>query len=333
MSELPKSYTGPGLVDLQINGYAGLDFNGDPAEWTAERFHGVGEMLAGRGVMVALPTLITDGAQAMIARVHRYRELVDVDDVLAARFPRLHIEGPFISPVDGPRGAHPKAHCKTPAEMPDLIDRLREASGDRIGIFTLAPELDGACELIARLVEEGICPAIGHTQAGPDQIADAVSAGAKLATHLGNGSDAVLPRLDNYVQSQLADDRLAASFIADGHHIPFGTLKNFIRAKTVPQSVLVSDAIFAAEMPPGGYRFAGGEVVVRQDGRCTVPGQQHLAGSTLTLDRAVINAFLHCGVSFDEAWAMASTRPAAVTSVPVPEAVTVTVAEGRFVRV
>ncbi len=177
-------------------------------------------------------------------------------------------------------------------------------------MLTLAPELPGASDLITQAVSRGIVVALGHTGAGNETLDRAVRTGARLSTHLGNGSHPTLPRLDNYVQAQLADDRLMASFIADGHHIPFPTLKNFIRAKTPERSILVTDAIIAAEIGPGCYPFLSGEVLVSEELRVSKPGQSNLAGSALTLDRAVLNVVCHSGVSFEQAWAMASTLPA-----------------------
>jgi len=332
MNKLPKTYTGPGLVDIQINGYAGFNFNGDGSAWIAENLHVLGEKLARRGVAVILPTLTTDDSQRMIALARRYAGLVEADEQLARLMPKLHIEGPFISPVEGPRGAHPKCHIKPPTAMPDFFERVMDASGGRIGMMTLAPELPGAIDLIGRLAEAGVVPAIGHCQASGEIIAEAVAAGAKISTHLGNGSHRTLPRLDNYVQTQLAEDRLFASFIADDQHMPLGTLKNFIRAKTPTRSVLVTDAIAAAEMPPGIYNFGHMPIEVSAEGRCSHPGQWNLAGSVLTMDRAVINTFLHCDVTFEEAWAMASTQPARLLGVPVPGDVTVRISETEFVR-
>lgn len=331
MAALPKTFRGPGLIDLQVNGYGGFDFNGDPSAWTAEALHGVRVRLRRRGVRAALPTLITDDAAAMIARASRYAQLIAGDGELASCFPALHIEGPFISADDGPRGAHPLRHCLRPVDAPDLVDRIRSAARGRVAIVTLAPELDGAIDLVARLVGLGICPAIGHSDADRAAIARAVDAGARLATHLGNGCRPLLDRLDNPIQSQLADDRLRASFIADGHHMPLATLKNFIRAKTPAASLLVSDAIAAAEMPPGEYRLGGRAVRVSEGGRCSQDDGPLLAGSTLTLDRAVINAALYCDVSFEQAWAMASTQPAALLGWPAAETVTVEIAEAGFV--
>lgn len=307
---IPEIHHGPGLVDLQLNGYARFDFNSEPETWTIDDFDRVRRALNRRGVRVALPTLITDDPGRMIARARRYAWLIEGDKKLAQAFPRLHIEGPFISPEDGPRGAHPALHCATPEALPNFLPRIREACGDRIGILTLAPELPGALNVIEAAAEQNICVALGHTQASADLIHAAVDAGARMSTHLGNGSHQRLPRLDNYVQTQLAEDRLWASFIADGHHMPFSTLKNFIRAKTPSRSILVTDAIAAADVGPGRYRLGRQEVVVSSDLRVAEPGRPNLAGSALTLDRAILNVALHGDVSFPQAWAMASTQPA-----------------------
>ncbi|HIJ66551.1 MAG TPA: N-acetylglucosamine-6-phosphate deacetylase [Candidatus Hydrogenedentes bacterium] len=327
---LPDSYTGPGLVDLQVNGCAGFDFNSAPADWTADAFRRVQAALRRRGVLVALPTLITDDPERMVGRARKYAAIVQEDAQLAQTFPKLHVEGPFVSPEDGPRGAHPRAFCRAPAQVPDLWPRLRDASGGRIGVFTLAPELPGAIELIARLAEAGVLVGIGHTQASAECLEEAVSAGARIATHLGNGSHQMLPRLDNYVQAQLADDRLSASFIADGHHMPFSTLKNFLRAKTLGKSVLVSDATAAADVGPGSYTLGGEEVVVSDTLRVSKPGQSNLAGSALTLDWAVINVCERCGIDFSAAWAMASGTPATLLSMSPPRTISVTITPEGF---
>jgi N-acetylglucosamine-6-phosphate deacetylase len=327
---LPDRFEGPGLFDLQLNGYAGFDFNSAPEGWSSEDFGNVRRALARRGIAGALPTLITADPRAMVARAARYAEIVSDSAELAEAFPRLHVEGPFFSPEEGPRGAHPARHCATPLQLPDFLEEMREASGDRIGILTLAPELPGALELIGEAAEAGIRVAIGHTAASVEVLADAVAAGATLSTHLGNGSHQLLPRLANYVQAQLADDRLAASFIADGHHLPWYTLQNFLRAKTFARTLLVSDAIAAADAGPGLFRLGEQQVEVSADLRVQVPGQPNLAGSALTLDRAVVNVALHCDVPFVEAWAMASSRPAHFLGLPPRPPVVVTVSEQGF---
>ncbi|HEX6923829.1 MAG TPA: hypothetical protein VF167_00260 [Longimicrobiaceae bacterium] len=326
---LPHRFSGPALLDLQVNGYGGFDFNSDPATWAAADFRRVRDGLAGRGVAVVLPTLITAPTDRLVAAARRYREILREDPELEPNFPRLHLEGPFISPEDGPRGAHPRESCALPVEQPDLVWRVMEESGGRVGLVTLAPELPGALELVERLSEAGIVVAIGHTAASAECLDAAVRAGARLSTHLGNGSHQMLPRLDNYVQAQLGDDRLAASFIADGHHVPWYTLKNFLRAKTAARSILVSDSVAAADAPPGRYSIGDAVVEATPSGRVQVPGQPNLAGSSLTLDRAVVNVATHCGFGFEEAWAMASTTPAALLGLTPPREVEVEVsAEG-----
>lgn len=332
MVALPHTYTGPGLIDLQVNGYAGFDFNAEPSDWGADALQRVRSAMARRGVVACLPTLTTDAPERMVARAARYAELVEADDALAAFYPKLHVEGPFLSPDEGPRGAHPPEHCRAPDDLPDLVDRLFEAAAGRVGIVTVAPELPGALDVIARCARAGVCPAIGHTQASAEQIDAAIDAGARMSTHLGNGSHQMLPRLDNYVQYELAADRLYASFIADGHHIPFTTLKSFLRAKTIERSVLVTDAVMPAELPPGEYVSEGRTVVVTPAGRVSIPGQANLAGSALTLDRAVINVCLHCDVAFEDAWRMASTQPAALAGLETPPSVTVSVTREGFAR-
>lgn len=329
-SRIPRHYRGPGLVDLQLNGYAGHDFNGDAASLRPELFLDVRGALRRRGVVAALPTFITDEAERMVARAKAFHAVLTGRAELEETFPGLHVEGPFISGEDGPRGAHPRAFCRFPRDLPVLFDRLREASGDRIRLLTLAPELPGALDLIAKASEAGCRVAIGHTRATRDRLLEAVDAGAVLSTHLGNGSHLELPRTDNYVQAQLAEDRLFASFIADGHHMPFYTLKNFLRAKSPARSILVTDAMAAADAGPGRYELAGEPVVVSSDLRVHKPGQANLSGSALTLDRAVLNVAMQCDLPFESAWKMASTRPASLIGCPDPMSVTVTVSESGF---
>ena len=331
-SALPKTYTGPGLVDLQVNGYAGFDFNSDPGDWTPEDWHALRTRMMQRGVVAALPTLITNAPGILERQAIAYANLVENDAELAAFFPRLHVEGPFISPEIGPRGAHPPEYCLLPEAAPDLMQRLLDASRGRIGIVTLAPELPGAPELIAQLAERGVVVAFGHTSASIEELARGVQAGATMATHLGNGSHAILPRHANYIQAQLADDRLHASFIADGHHLPFYALKNFIRAKGIERSILVTDAIAAADMGPGTYHLAGMTIEVSDELRATKAGHDGLAGAAITLDRCVINTALHAGVPFEDAWAMASTHPAELLGLGELEEITVGIHETGFER-
>jgi N-acetylglucosamine-6-phosphate deacetylase len=312
MPEIPSRFTGPGLVDLQVNGYCGFDFNSDPGTWTAEDFHRVASALKSRGVAAILPAIITDDSDLMKLRVSKFDAILNKNPELESIFPGLHIEGPFISPEDGPRGAHPEAFCRTPNDLPCFLSDLQETSGNRIKMFTLAPEIDGIMDIISEAHGMDICVGIGHSSAIPSILDKAVRCGASISTHLGNGSHQTLPRHSNYIQYQLSLDTLFASFIADGHHIPFYALKNYIRAKGVDRSVLITDAISAADVGPGVYRLGKDEVIVRDDLHVSKPGEPNLAGSALTLDCAVLNVASRCDVPFDSAWKMASEIPASL---------------------
>jgi N-acetylglucosamine-6-phosphate deacetylase len=224
------------------------------------------------------------------------------------------MEGPYLSPDDGPRGAHPRAFVRG-ADVDDLR-RRQEAAGGRIRLVTVAPEAPGVLKVIEHLVGGGVRVAIGHTSATPAQIADAVSAGATLSTHLGNGCAQVLPRHPNVIWEQLADDRLMASFIVDGHHLPAATVKSMVRAKTPGRSILVTDAIAAAGMPPGRYTLGGQEVELSPAGRVAAPGAPNLAGSALRLDVAIGKTVRFTGLVLEDVVPMASTRPAEYVGVP-----------------
>jgi N-acetylglucosamine-6-phosphate deacetylase len=330
MPEIPSRYTGPGLVDLQMNGYCGFDFNSDPDSWKTEHFQCVADALRSRGVVAALPTIITDESELMKLRASKFNAILNSNPELESIFPGLHIEGPFISPEDGPRGAHPEVFCSTPDDLPCFLSDLQEASGNRIKMFTLAPEIEGVMEIISEAIGMDICVGIGHTSATPLLLDKAVSFGARLSTHLGNGSHQTLPRHSNYIQYQLSLDSLFASFIADGHHIPFYALKNYIRSKGVDRSVLVTDAISAADVGPGVYRLGNEEVFVRDDLHVSKPGEPNLAGSALTLDCAVLNIVSHCDVSFDSAWKMASEIPASLIGLTALPEVSVNISRDGF---
>ena len=218
------------------------------------------------------------------------------------------MEGPYISPEDGPRGAHPRQHVAA-ASVEDFL-RRQEAAEGLICLVTLAPEVPGAIRLIEYLATAGIRAAIGHTAASPDQIRAAVKAGATLSTHLGNGCASVLPRHPNFIWEQLAADELLASLIIDGHHLPPTTVKVMARAKTPRRILLVTDAVAAAGCVPGTYELSGMKVILSEDGRVAQPGASWLAGSAVTLDRAVANTVKFTGLPLEEVLPMASTQPA-----------------------
>jgi N-acetylglucosamine-6-phosphate deacetylase len=218
------------------------------------------------------------------------------------------MEGPYISRDDGARGAHPRADVRD-ASVEDFT-RRQDAAGGRIVLVTLAPEVPGAIALVEHLVSTGVRVAIGHTAATGEQIRAAIAAGATLATHLGNGCAQMLRRHPNPIWELLAADGIFASLIVDGHHLPASTVKGMVRAKGWGRTILITDAIAAAGCAPGPFRIGGVDCVLGKDGRVSLPGTPYLAGSSLTLDRAIGNMVRFTGLSFDEVIPMASTIPA-----------------------
>ena len=295
----------PGLLDLQLNGFGGVDFN-DPAGSAEDVLRAI-EQLRGHGVTRFLPTLGTSSLERF-ARCAKTLAAIPHPAIIG-----LHMEGPYISPEDGPRGAHPREHV-IGASLDNFL-RRQDAAGGRIKLVTLAPEAPGAIELIERLVGLGLRVAIGHTAAAPEQIRAAVKAGATLSTHLGNGCANLMPRHPNVIWEQLAADELLASFIVDGHHLPPATVKAMIRAKTPGRSLLVSDAVAVAGCPPGAYAVNGDPVVLSADGRVSQPGKPWLAGSAAILDQCLANAAKFTGLPLAEILPLASSQPAAYLGV------------------
>ena len=291
----------PGLFDLQLNGFGGVDFNAPGL--TADRIDEAVQRVRLTGVTRCLPTLITSSFEAFAARARVISRLS------SPAMAGIHMEGPYLSPDDGPRGAHRRADVR-PASIDDFR-RRQEAADGRIVLVTLAPEVDGAIALIEFLVESGVRVACGHTAATPEQTAHAVAAGATLATHLGNGCAHMLPRHPNTIWELLAADTVFASFIVDGHHLPPATVKTMIRAKGVSRSILVTDAVAAAGCEPGTHTLGGVTCELSEDGRISLPGTPYLAGSALTLDRAIANTVRYTGLPLESVVPMASTIPAA----------------------
>ena len=297
----------PGLFDLQVNGFGGVDFNG--SDLTAERAAEALDLMLRTGVTRCLPTLITSPFDRFASSARVLARLAH--PAIAG----IHMEGPYISPEDGARGAHPRAHVQ-PASIDDFA-RRQDAAGGRIVLVTLAPEVPGAMTLIEHLVAAGVRAAIGHTAATPEQIGDAVRAGATLATHLGNGCPQLLPRHPNVIWELLGADALFASLIVDGFHLPPATVKSMIRAKGLDRTMLVTDAMAAAgchdRSAPADRRYTIGDVECElgADGRVSLPGTPYLAGSSLTLNHAIANTVRFTGLAIDAVIPMASTIPAA----------------------
>lgn len=297
-----------GLVDLQVNGFAGVDFN--DAALTADALdHALHAMLLS-GVTTCLPTIITAGLADMAARLAALDRAVAASRLGPLMVPGYHLEGPFLNPAPGFAGCHPPGAMIAPDSA--TVERLAAGLRRPILLLTLAAELPGAAALIRWLAARGVVVAIGHSDAGADVVARAAAAGARLSTHLGNGLPQLLPKLDNPLMAQLAEDRLAASFIADGIHLPIPALRAMVRAKGPGRAILVTDAVAAAAAAPGHYGFADMAIEGAADGSVRLPGTRTLAGSALTLDAAVRNVVAWRVASPQEAVAMASTVPAAL---------------------
>jgi len=303
----------PGFIDLQVNGYGGIGFN-DP-DLTVESVARVSLAMDQFGITRYLPTCTTDSLELLTHSLATIaRAICEIPDV-RQRVGGIHLEGPYISPEDGPRGAHPRRHVRA-ANWTEFC-RLQEAAEGFIRLVTLSPEYDEAIEFTQRAAAERLVVAIGHTRANSDQIRAAVDAGATLSTHLGNGAHPLIRRHPNYIWDQLAEDRLMASLIVDGHHLPPAVVKAMVRAKSPERCILVSDKTNLAGMPPGNYSTPLGEIEMLADGKLVVAGQRDiLAGATHPITVNIANVMAFAGVDLKTAVDMATLNPARLMGWP-----------------
>ncbi|MCA8982239.1 MAG: N-acetylglucosamine-6-phosphate deacetylase [Planctomycetaceae bacterium] len=290
----------PGYVDLQINGYAGIDFNQD--ELTLDQLQHVCATLEQDGVAGILATVITDSVPAMRARIERLVRLRHEDPAIENMVWGIHIEGPFISPVPGYVGAHPREHaCQATW---DAMAMLLDAAEGLTRIVTLAPEQDPGQVVTRKLARQNIIVAAGHTNASLDQLNACIDQGLSLFTHLGNGCPMQMHRHDNIIQRALSRaDALYFSFIADGAHVPFFALRNYLKIAGLERSVVVTDAISAAGCGPGRFRLGGQTIDVGDDGVPRSLDNSHLVGSGTPMNRMAQNLAEHLGLTPGEiAW-------------------------------
>ncbi|MFD0713836.1 N-acetylglucosamine-6-phosphate deacetylase [Paenibacillus sp. GCM10027626] len=306
-------YIGPGLVDLQINGYAGYDFNLLPIPDTLVGV--VIRKLWGEGVTSSYPTVITNSPAAIAEAMRAIAGACDADPIVESGVAGIHLEGPFISPEDGVRGAHSRDFVMAPDW--ELFCQWQEAAGGRIKIVTLSPEWPDSAAFIRQCTEQGVLVSIGHTAASPEQIQEAVAAGAAMSTHLGNGAHLMLPRHPNYIWEQLAQDRLWSCLIADSFHLPEQVLKVVMKVKG-EQALLVSDAVALSGLAPGKYTtHIGGEVVLTPEGKLhTAANEKILAGSAQMLFAGIEHLMSSGLADLAAAWDMSSIRPAKLTGMP-----------------
>lgn len=277
----------PGLVDLQVNGYRGIDLNADTI--CAEAVLDLTKNLANAGTTTWLPTIVTASHEDTLARLRVIASARALYPEVKHAIAAIHLEGPSISPQDGYRGAHSVTDIRPP--LIAEFDRLQSAANGIIRLVTFSPHWQESTAYIRALKERGVIVAIGHTNASPAQIHAAVDAGATLSTHLGNGIAPELPRHPNPIWTQLAEDRLTATLIADGAHLSSEIFRVMLRAKTIDRAILISDSVSLAGAPQGEYQSPiGGSVLIGKDGAIRMPGTGLLAGSGIALQEAVARA-------------------------------------------
>ena len=294
-----------GLFDLQVNGYAGVDFN--DTRITAGQLDVALEAMLVSGVTQCLPTIITAQPEELIERFSALDSAVRTSRLGPLMVPGYHLEGPFLNSADGYSGCHPQ-NAMTDPDV-DLIAQIEAKISRPILLVTLAPEREGAMAFIAEMRGRGKTLAMAHSAAGFAVVRAAADAGLSLSTHLGNGLPQTLPKLENTLLAQLAETRLKACLIADGHHMSSEALAALIRIKGTENCILVTDAVLGAAAAPGLYSFAGMGVERTIEGAMVQPGRTHLAGSALCLDQAVRNTLAWTGLDLDKVVAMASTAP------------------------
>jgi N-acetylglucosamine-6-phosphate deacetylase len=299
-------YIAPGFLDMQVNGYQGSDYSLD--DFSEDHLHNIVSMLAASGTTQHIPTIITSPQARILRTLRIISKARQNSSDIAAALPGIHIEGPYISSEDGPRGAHDAAYIRDPDFTE--FEEWQEAADGNIAIVTVAPERKGAIEFIKKITDSGVIAAIGHTAAAPEQIREAIAAGARLSTHLGNGSHSHIPRLNNYIWEQLAADELMAGMIADGFHLPASVVNVFARAKGLDRLILVSDVALLGGLQPGIYRWGNLDVQVFDDGHLGLLGTGFLAGAAHLLDWDIAHFINFTGMDLAATIPLCTRNPA-----------------------
>jgi N-acetylglucosamine-6-phosphate deacetylase len=299
-----------GAFDLQVNGYAGVDFNAGPP--APEALHAVCARCVREGVAGILATLISDDLETMAGRLQALAAARDQDPLAREVIAGVHLEGPFLNPQDGYRGAHHAAALRP--GNPDIMRRLLDAGGGLVRLVTLAPECDPDLGVTRLLVRAGIAVSAGHTDASLDCLRAACDEGLRMFTHLGNGCPAVgMNRHDNIIQRALSlQDRIWCAFIADGAHVPFFALGNYLRAAGLDRCLIVSDATAAAGLGPGAYQLGPVPFIVDEHLVAWAPDRSHLLGSATGLAASAGRLQRALALSDAEREMLTSVNPRAV---------------------
>lgn len=298
-----------GYIDLQLNGYYGIDLNKD--DLTGEELHQLCQVLREQGVERFLATIITEQADTMGARLANLARLRSADPLAQEMIAGVHIEGPFISPEDGYRGAHPR-DAVMPGD-PEVMAKLLDAAEGLTRIVTLAPENDPGHATTRFVADRGITVSAGHTNASLDDLRGAVDAGLTLFTHLGNGCHMHMHRHDNIIQRVLSLRRhIRPCFIADGAHVPFFALKNYIDLVGPERAIVVTDAMAAAGLGLGRYTVGRWEVLIGEDMVARAPDGSHLIGAAITMADSAANLRDKLGYSDAQVRLMTEENPRTV---------------------
>lgn len=303
-TEMPEVFVAPGLIDLQINGYMGVDFSDQ--NLTIKDLRNATKALWKEGVTTFLPTVITNDRQRLKKSFTILAGALN-DDEIGKSIPGFHLEGPYISPIQGYRGAHLEKYIRQPNW--DEFSEIQKAAGNRILMITLAPEAKEAIPFIRKCSASGVIVSLGHHNGSAEIIKQAVDAGASMSTHLGNGCANMIDRHNNPLWPQLADDRITATIIADGFHLNKDEIQCFYKMKGISRTILISDALDLAGLEPGKYTRGERDVVLTKD-VVMFPAENVLAGAASPLSKDVSNIIKFTNCTLGNAIQMASTNPA-----------------------
>jgi N-acetylglucosamine-6-phosphate deacetylase len=295
-----------GYLDLQVNGYGGVDFQDD--HLTADALHEACALMRVHGCGGFLGTIITEDVAKMERRLRNIVAYRDRDPLIRETIAGLHIEGPFLSPLDGFRGAHPRDAIR-PADA-EIMKRLLDAAGGLAKIVTLAPEHDADLRVTRMVADLGIRVSAGHTDASLELLEAAIDAGLSMFTHLGNGCPMHMHRHENIVQRALSlSDKLWPMFIADGAHVAYPALGNYLRVVGLDRAIVVTDAVAPAGKGPGRFQLGRWDMVIGQDLVARAPDGSHLVGSAMNMPQATQRLIQQVGLSREQALRLTVHNP------------------------
>jgi N-acetylglucosamine-6-phosphate deacetylase len=305
-------YVSPGFFDLQANGYKGSDYSLE--DFSEEHLKNIIANLAASGTTQHIPTIVSSSPERILKNLEIISKAINTSPDIKEAIPGIHIEGPFISPKEGPRGCHDPSFIRNPDF--EEFKQWQEAAEGRVVMVTIAPEREGSMDFIKKVTLTGVRIAIGHTGATPEIIKEAIEAGAQFSTHLGNGSYSMLPKLKNYIWEQLAADELFAGIICDGFHLPSSVVKVFARAKGLERLILTSDVALAGGLNPGIYEWGNMGVEVFKDGHLGLAGSGILAGAGHLLDWDIAHFIRFTGNDLANTISLCTINPAKIIKMP-----------------